>query len=119
MNNKFHVLYTSVNNVPTSAKIGEQQNNSSHFNMNMLPIPTSIESPYHTLTTNSQSVPPVIDTHKEKRGRTSFSSNQLVQLELAFNKTHYPDVFMRERLAERISLPEPTIQVWDTNSNIF
>nr|NP_001259080.1 twin of eyeless, isoform C [Drosophila melanogaster]AGB96570.1 twin of eyeless, isoform C [Drosophila melanogaster] len=48
---------------------------------------------------------------KLQRNRTSFSNEQIDSLEKEFERTHYPDVFARERLADKIGLPE----VWFSN----
>ncbi|KYN07309.1 Paired box protein Pax-6 [Cyphomyrmex costatus] len=48
---------------------------------------------------------------KLQRNRTSFSNEQIDALEKEFERTHYPDVFARERLAGKIGLPEARIQL--------
>ncbi len=56
-----------------------------------------------------QTFPP---RHRRRRARTMFDDDALTHLEAVFVSDQYPDIGLREQLAEQIGVSEARVQVW-------
>ncbi|TKR94978.1 hypothetical protein L596_009203 [Steinernema carpocapsae] len=65
-------------------------------------------APHHLMT-------PFGNGKRKRRHRTIFNDEQLAILEKTFNSTQYPDINMREKLAQECDLKEERVEVWFKN----
>lgn len=52
--------------------------------------------------------------HRKRRQRAKYTTHQLHELEVEFERNPYPNTWDRERLAQRLGIHETRIQVRET-----
>ncbi|XP_044857373.1 homeobox protein MIXL1-like [Mauremys mutica] len=75
------------------------------------PASTTVAAAVPALFPGAELVPSIF----QRRKRTNFTTAQLETLELVFNYTMYPGIYLREKLADMTQIPESRIQVWFQN----
>ncbi|KAL3077801.1 hypothetical protein niasHS_011604 [Heterodera schachtii] len=96
--------------------MGQNNNNNNHSSQQICTPTTTVTT---ALSTPSSAVFNQLNAmgsgKRKRRHRTIFTEDQLVKMEEAFIISQYPDVQMREQLADKLKMREERVEVWFKN----
>jgi hypothetical protein len=119
--NAYHNTNNYLDSYTSSATLSSQEKSSQITSPHLTVPPKQVSTPVVESVNDKRQQPPQQMPVKtgsvvnRRRNRTQFSLSQIQSLESVFEKTHYPEVQLVDRLSEKLNLSIERISIWFQN----